>query len=81
MMWNREAAIQLIKREGRTRDWIAEQCGIETESLNHILTGRRNPSRPVLILLANALKTSLESLSGEEQGAAKTTSKDRIAAG
>ncbi len=61
-MWKCNAAVQLLEEQGRTRKWLAKQCEIEVESLNHLLAGRRSPSRPVLKLLAQALNTSVDHL-------------------
>lgn len=55
-MWNPDRALKLIEKHGRTRKWLAEQCGIGYASLNYILNGRK-PGRPVLKLMANALGT------------------------
>jgi transcriptional regulator with XRE-family HTH domain len=58
----------LMEREGRTPKWLAARCGIEPISLKHILAGRREPGRPVLILIAQNLNTTIEDLEGEDQG-------------
>jgi transcriptional regulator with XRE-family HTH domain len=50
-----EKAKELIKRRGRTRDWIAKFCGIEVKSLSNILNGK-SPGRPTVKLLALALE-------------------------
>lgn len=55
-MWNAERAKQYIKREGRTREWLASKCGITVESLSHCLGGVRSPGKPVLLLMAQALQ-------------------------
>jgi plasmid maintenance system antidote protein VapI len=66
-----DRANELLKRVEQTgrfrsaKNWLAEECGIETASLIHILSGRREPSRPVIILMAKALQTSPEFLNGE----------------
>lgn len=61
-MWKALKAKELLDVQGRTRRWLAEQCGIELQSLNHLLNGQRNPSRPVLLLMAQALETTVEEL-------------------
>lgn len=61
-MWNYEKAQSLLDQEGRTREWLAKKCGVEIGSLHQILGGHRNPGRPVLILMAQALKTTVEEL-------------------
>lgn len=65
MSWNHERAKELIAIRGRTRRWVAEQCGLEVKSLNNILRGRK-PGRPVLKLMARALETTEGYLDGEE---------------
>lgn len=62
-----DRALELIERKGCTKRWLAKQCGIEVESLNHILKGRREPGKPVLLLMAHHLDTTQEYLNGEEE--------------
>lgn len=69
--WNRELALQLIEQEGRTKRWLSSYVGINLESLNHYLTGRRNPSRPVVKLIAQALNTEETILLGENQSSSQ----------
>lgn len=64
-MWKPERAKQLIKREGRTRDWLANECGVTVESLSHHLSGRRKPSLPVLLHMARALHCDASELDDE----------------
>lgn len=64
-MWKPERAKQLIEREGRTRKWVADRCGIEVESLSQCLGGHRSPGRPVLILMAQALNCKITDLDDE----------------
>lgn len=66
-MLKTEKAKQLLEQEGRTRKWLAEQCGIELQSLNNILAGSHNPGRPVLLLMAQALETTVEELDPEHK--------------
>ena len=66
-MWKFERALELLDKQGRTRKWLAEQCGIEITSLNHLLIGSRVPSRPVLLLMARALECKVEDLAPTEQ--------------
>lgn len=56
-MWMAERAKELLNKEGRTRKWLASQCGIDVNSLKSILAGRK-PSRPVIKLMAQALNCS-----------------------
>ena len=63
--WNRQRVAQLIEQEGRTKKWLAGYCGINIDSLNHYLAGRRYPPRPVIKLIAQALNTHEEELMGD----------------
>jgi len=54
-MWNRERAKELIKEKGRTREWLAKECRVNTSSLHACLNGSQNPSRAVIALMAIAL--------------------------
>lgn len=44
-----------LEKEGRTRKWFADFCGLEVGSLTHILSGRRQPGTSALKLMAIAL--------------------------
>jgi transcriptional regulator with XRE-family HTH domain len=68
-MWKHERAEQLRKSEGRTKEWLAEYCGIKVDALNHYLAGRRKPRRPIIILIAQALNSTEEYLTGDEVSA------------
>lgn len=59
--WNPVRVRQLMAEQGRTRKWVADQCGITPATLTHILTGRR-PGLPVQKLLASALGVTVEDL-------------------
>lgn len=63
--WKLERALILIEKEGRTRKWLAEYVGITQLSLNHYLSGRRIPGRPIIKLIAQALNTTEGYLLGE----------------
>jgi transcriptional regulator with XRE-family HTH domain len=65
-VWIRERALQLIEEQGRTKRWIANFCGINLDSLNHYLAGRRNPPRSIVKLIAFALNTTEAFLMGED---------------
>lgn len=65
--------MQMIEEQGRTKRWIARYCGLSLESLNHYLTGRRNPRLPILKLLAQALNVQESSLIIEDQEEARRT--------
>ena len=56
-----EKAKVLIKTRGRTREWVAEQCGIAVRSLSNILNGK-TPSCRVIKLLALALECDVSEL-------------------
>ena len=51
-----------MKKEGRTRSWLAEKCGIKTATLGFYMRGDRVPSKAVLILMAQALNCHIEDL-------------------
>jgi transcriptional regulator with XRE-family HTH domain len=67
--WVPERAQQLCKAEGRTTEWLADFVGIPVQSLNHYLSGRRNPKRPVIKLIAAALRSHEAYLTGESPDA------------
>lgn len=71
--WNNEGARELLVKLGRTKRWLAEQCGIELTSLNVCLQGRA-PGRPVLKLMALALETTEEFLANGGQSEQRTAS-------
>ena len=60
--WNPARAKKLIELRGRTRRWVARQCGVEPKTFNHYLAGKRNPSMPVLMLMAQVLETTVQDL-------------------
>jgi transcriptional regulator with XRE-family HTH domain len=65
-MWKPERAKQIMKREGRTREWLADQCGITVESLSQCLSNvDRRPSRPVLLHMARVLNCDINDLVDE----------------
>lgn len=66
-MWNWSRTVERMKKEGRTRAWLADQCGVTLNSLQAMLSGRRRPGRPVIKLMAIALRTTEEELLGEEE--------------
>jgi transcriptional regulator with XRE-family HTH domain len=53
---------EVIEAQGRTRKWIAEQCGITPAYLTRILCGFRMPGKPLLKLLAQKLEIPEEEL-------------------
>jgi transcriptional regulator with XRE-family HTH domain len=63
MNWKPEKALKLLEEQGRTRKWLAAQCGIHIKSLHRILSGHP-PSLPVLKLMAIALEIDEEYLKG-----------------
>lgn len=54
-MWKHETAKRLLKEQGRTRVWLAQQVGLDEKSLGNVLRGRK-PSLPVIKLMAMALQ-------------------------
>lgn len=55
---------ELIEAQGRTRKWLALKSGISVGSLHHALgSNRRTLSRPAIMLLAEALGTTVEDIS------------------
>ncbi len=54
-MFNGEKLRDIIEREGRTRKWVADQCGVQARTLIFYINGRQKPSKPVSKLLALAL--------------------------
>lgn len=66
-MFNPKRARALIEQQGRTTKWVAGEVGIGVKSLTYILNGRK-PSRPVVILLAHVLGTTVEYLNTAEPG-------------
>lgn len=70
-MWDRERALELIEKEGRTRQWLARYVGISQDSLKHYLSSHRVPARPIIKLMAQALNTTEEYLMGTDAKAQK----------
>jgi DNA-binding XRE family transcriptional regulator len=54
--FNWKKAKGLAKGSGRTREWLAERCGITSRSLSRILNGKASPSCRVVRLFALAIK-------------------------
>jgi transcriptional regulator with XRE-family HTH domain len=65
-MWSSERLGKLLEKEGRTRKWLADKCGLKIGSLHAVMTGNRKPGPPVVKLMALALNTSEGFLLGEE---------------
>jgi len=65
-MWQSKRASDLAKREGRTRIWIANFCGVCPQSIYNFLSGRTSPPRPMVKLMAIALNTTEAYLMGED---------------
>lgn len=62
--WNPERTRDLIEKRGLTRKFIAQNCGLKSDSLDHILAGRK-PGAGTLILMAQVLQTSVDYLVGK----------------
>ncbi len=61
--WNHERARQLQKRDGRTTEWLANFCGVDSVGvMRHYLSGRRKPKLPIIKLLAQAFNATEEEL-------------------
>lgn len=67
--FKREKVKELLESEGRRTSWLANQCGINRVTLNHYLSGRTNPSLPVLKLMAIALDCDEGELWSEDEAA------------
>lgn len=67
MRFNRLKAKALIKEKGRTNEWIAKQCCTKPNYIGCILRGERNPSGPLVKLLAQALEVPVSTLSDESE--------------
>jgi transcriptional regulator with XRE-family HTH domain len=61
-MFNPDRAKQLIKERGRTRAWVADQCCVSMDSFAAYMCGARQPSQPVLKLMAQALECEIQDL-------------------
>jgi transcriptional regulator with XRE-family HTH domain len=64
-MFKFERAKQLLEDSGRTRRWVARECGISEESLSSYLVGRRNPSLAVLKHMARIFEVTVDDLDDE----------------
>jgi transcriptional regulator with XRE-family HTH domain len=62
-VWKHETARRLLKEQGRTREWLAQQVGLDEKSLGNVLRGRK-PSLPVIKLMAIALECEESDLYG-----------------
>ncbi len=62
-----DRARKAIEQSGRTREWIAGACGIDTSYLSQLLCGRRNPGKPLQILLARVLEVDERELLEQER--------------
>lgn len=80
--WRFERARELIDESGYTHKHIARKVGIEPNTLSHLLSGRRNPGLPLLILLAHVLETTPDELWPEKSQEANLPKlkRDRVTA-
>lgn len=53
---------ELKKSQGRETSWLAEQSRVSPFTMREILRGKRNPGKPALKLLADALGVSEDEL-------------------
>jgi transcriptional regulator with XRE-family HTH domain len=54
----------LLIERGRTRKWLATQCGLSVGTISHVLSGRRQLGLPSLILISRVLDTTIDYLLG-----------------
>lgn len=52
----------LLNEAGKRQKWLAEQCGVTTGMINHIITGDSLPSLTVAIKLARALNSTVDDI-------------------
>lgn len=57
-----------LKREGRSQKWLANKVGVSQYSFSGYMTGRRDVSRPVLILLSQFVGVAIDELTDEKRG-------------
>jgi transcriptional regulator with XRE-family HTH domain len=62
-----------LKDEGRTREWVADQCGIKIITLSSYLKGARQPSLSVVKLLSQTLRVPETELWAESENAKKAS--------
>lgn len=61
-----ERALKKERESGLRRDFIAQRCGnVSIRYLGHVLSGRKKPSGPLLIVLSQILKTNPAYLTGK----------------
>lgn len=75
MAWQHEVAEQQRQREGRTRKWIADFCGVSRDTVNRYLSGRRKPKRTFIKLYALALNCPAHILDPELGQAAQDSNR------
>lgn len=64
-----EALKALRKAKGLTASQLGEMVGVSGSAISQYETGKKNPSYPVLLALADALETTVDRLSGGLDGA------------
>lgn len=52
----------LLNETGKRQKWLAEQCGVTTGMINHIITGSALPSLTVAIKLAKSLNSTVDDI-------------------
>jgi plasmid maintenance system antidote protein VapI len=50
---------EIIREQGRERQWVAAQAGVHYSLITHLLRGRRTVSEPVAQRIASALGVPL----------------------
>ncbi len=56
--------ISLLRFKNKSQKWLAQQCGITTGMISHIVTGYALPSLPVAIKIAKSLDTTVDDIFG-----------------
>lgn len=68
-MFNRELAKKLKDDQGRQTKWLADRCGVESNTIALYLAGTRNPSKAVVRLMAMAFEVPEDQLWFEQKQA------------
>lgn len=51
-----------LRHEGRTQQWLADQCGVTKAQINHIISGRSQPSMKTMSSIHQALVFDVKEL-------------------
>lgn len=66
-MFKYERATELLKAQGRTRQWLADECEVTINTIYQLLSGHRAPGKQVLKLISIALGVPKEELTSHEE--------------